>query len=109
MSDRADAYQDVTDRILIALENGTVPWRKPWVGGRWPRSMATGKKYQGINVMLLGLTEHASPWWGTYKQIAERGGQVRKGERGTFIVFWKEITVPDRDAPEDKPRTKRIP
>lgn len=90
---KVDAYQAVTDRIVEALEQGVVPWHRPWRSfGAGPRSLTTLKPYRGVNVFILGATSmisgYTSPWWGTYKQIGERGGQVRKGEKATPIVFW---------------------
>ena len=55
-----------------------------------PRSLSTGKLYRGVNVWLLGSSMYASPWWGTFTHIADRGGRVRKGERSTLVVFWKK-------------------
>ena len=108
---KADAYQQVTDRIIAALEAGTVPWRKPWRKGSWPRSMSTSKRYAGINVMLLAWADQCSSWWGTYRQIQELGGQVRKGEKSELVTFWKELEVADADkaARTGKPETRRIP
>lgn len=92
---RFNPYQAVTDQVIAMLEAGTAPWRKPWdpeLG--MPRSLTTGKAYRGINPLLLHMAtlEHGyrTPVWGTYKAIAERGGQVRKGEKGTMIIFWKQ-------------------
>ncbi len=88
-----DHYQEVTDRIIAALEAGTPPWRKPWdpdkAGGpAMPRNAATGQRYRGINVLTLGMSGVAfnsgDPRWATYKQAEDRGWQVRKGERGTI-------------------------
>jgi len=103
-----DVYAMVTDSIIAALEKGTVPWSKPWrdVGGK-PRSLASGKAYRGINVFLLTLQSMAngytSPYWLTFKQAKERGGTVRKGERGTQIILWKPVkrTVKDAETGED--------
>src|SRR6266487_6193878 len=69
---RRDVYADVTNRMIAALEAGTVPWHKPWrPGAGRPRSMSTGQPYRGVNVLLLGLTAgergYASPWWGTFR------------------------------------------
>ncbi len=94
-----DAYDLVTETIIKALEDGTVPWRKPWTtAGNFPLDLSTRKPYRGINVLLLGLagTQYTSPWWGTYKKIHEMGGQVRKGERSTVVTFWKKLRVPRR-------------
>lgn len=82
-----DPYQTVTDLIIEHLERGTVPWRCPWqrdVG--IPRNFHTGKTYNGINVLLLGLRHQASPWWLTFQQALERGGHVRKGEKGSMVI-----------------------
>jgi antirestriction protein ArdC len=114
--EKADVYQQVTDRMVAALKAGTVPWHKPWSGksnGR-PRSMSTGKAYRGINTFLLGLTSaergYSSPFFGTYKQITELGGQVRKGEESSLVVFFKAYEVADQDAAaRGEEKTKTIP
>lgn len=100
---KKDVAQDITDRILAELEKGCVPWHRPWecTGGELPKSMSTGKYYQGVNTFLLGLTGmlegYSSPWWGTYKQIQTLGGKVRKGQKGSHIVFYKTLTVDEKD------------
>ena len=92
---KPDVYQIITDQILKALDEGTVPWRKPWRGGSAgrPKSLATRKPYNGINVWLLSMSAmsagYESPYWTTYKKAQELGGQVRKGEKSTVAVFWK--------------------
>ena len=97
MSDKI--YEMVTGRMVAALEAGTVPWAKPWsaAAGR-PVSMSSGKPYRGVNVLLLGLAAmeegYPGPFWGTYRQIAGLGGQVRRGERSTVAVFWKRHELP---------------
>jgi antirestriction protein ArdC len=96
---REHVYDRITDRIIKALEAGTVPWQKPWgVAKGRPRSMTTRKPYQGINVLLLGMTAmergYDSPWWGTFKQIKELGGFVIRGQTkeagkgSTTVVFY---------------------
>jgi antirestriction protein ArdC len=109
---RRDLYQAVTDRIVAALEAGTKPWRKTWTGGGL-QLRASGQEYRGINQLLLTLTAaeagYSSPFWLTFKQALELGGAVRKGERSTEIVFYKKLTVEDRDAPEGEERKKQIP
>ena len=84
-----DVYGAVTDRIIAALESGTVPWRKPWSTRGGPVSLSTGKPYRGINIFLLGLQGYGDPRWGTYRAIANAGGQVSRGEKGTHIILWK--------------------
>jgi len=81
-------YQTVTDRILQRLNAGVIPWRKTWATGL-PKSLTTRKEYRGINILVLGLTPYTSRYWVTYRQAAMLGGHVRKGEKATFVVYWK--------------------
>ena len=60
-------YDIVTERILEALDQGTVPWRKPWTAGI-PRNATTNRPYHGINTVLLSLAPYSDPCWLTYKQ-----------------------------------------
>lgn len=116
---RRDHYQDVTDRIIAALEAGTPPWRKPWDpdksgGPAMPCNASTGQRYRGINVLTLGMSAMAfgtgDPRWATYKQAEERGWQVRKGSRGTTGYFFKRLELRDGDAAgDDEDVVRRIP
>jgi len=85
-------YQLVTDRILALLEQGVVPWKKPWkttAGAVAPSNFVSRKPYRGVNIFLLVAQGFGSPYWLTFRQAQERGGHVRRGERGTPIVFWR--------------------
>jgi antirestriction protein ArdC len=114
-----DHYQEVTDRVIAALEAGTPPWRRPWdpdkAGGpAMPRNAAAGHRYRGINVLTLGMSTLAfasgDPRWATYKQAEERGWQVRRGERGTTGYFFKRLELRDDTKPEgDDDAVRRIP
>src|SRR5580693_470418 len=93
-----DHYQEVTDRIIAALEAGTPPWRKPWDPDKasnpgMPRNAVTDMRYRGINVVTLATSPlafaSADPRWATYKQAADRGWQVKKGARGTTAYFFQ--------------------
>lgn len=90
-------YEIITEQILKKLESGVIPWRKPWRGGAafQPKSFASRKPYRGINVWLLGMAAqekgYSSPYWITYKKAQTLGGQVRKGEKSTVAVFWKQL------------------
>jgi antirestriction protein ArdC len=117
---RRDLYQDITDRIVAAIEEGTPPWRRPWDpdkcgGPAMPRNAVSGHRYRGMNVLTLGMSPLAfmtsDPRWATYKQAAERGWQVRGGERGTLGIFYKKLTVSDsRDADAgDDDKVRHIP
>lgn len=108
---KTDLYERVTNQIVDALENGTVPWSKPWdprIG--LPLSVSTGKAYRGINTFLLSLSMQSrgwsSPFFGTYDKIASLGGQVRKGERATMVTFWKTGTNETTDEAGD-PKVRR--
>lgn len=110
MSDR-DIYQEVTDRIVTALEQGTVPWIRPWSEDKHgyaalPHNATTGRPYHGINGWLLYFAPYESKGWLTFNQARSLGGTVRKGEKGTTIIFWKQLRVKDKD---DAEKTKRIP
>ena len=88
---KIDVYQIITNRIIALLEEGTIPWKKPWSYGasQRPSNLVSQRHYQGINCFLLACTPYASPYWLTYSQASKIGGHVRKGERGNYIVFWK--------------------
>lgn len=112
---RANVYQIITDRIIQQLEKGVVPWRKPWSGeGSEPANLVSRKAYRGINVFMLSCSAYGSPFWLTFKQADMWGGHVRKGERGTPVVFWKFFEGTERDdggsSDNDAPaRSKRAP
>jgi antirestriction protein ArdC len=114
-SQKFNIYQMVTDRIIASLEKGLIPWEKPWKapkykGGAFPRNFQTGRPYRGVNVMLLWAAEYSSPFWLTFKQAQELGGSVRKGERSTPIVFYKQLSpkedssVDEKEADSSRPR-----
>ena len=89
-----DIHQAVTDRILEAMEQARGTGRRLWDSQpSLPLNLTTGKPYTGINVLMLwsaGLQNgYTSPYWLTYRQAADKGGQVRKGEHGTLCVFYK--------------------
>jgi antirestriction protein ArdC len=84
-----NVYEIVNERIINLLEQGTVPWRRPWSGPGMPRNIISKKAYRGINHFLLSASKYVSPFWLTMRQANELGGQVRKGEESTIVVFWK--------------------
>jgi antirestriction protein ArdC len=87
----------ITARIIEKLEQGTVPWHRPWAGGEAPKNLITKKEYRGVNVFILNAMGHGSPFWVSFKQAQELGGNVKKGEHGTPIVFWKWLNKKDDD------------
>lgn len=84
-------YESVTNRILEQLDGGVIPWRKEWkasAGSGLPSNYMTEKAYRGVNVWLLACSPYSDSRWLTYKQAQGAGAQVRRGEKGTSIVFW---------------------
>ena len=92
---KRDIHQEITDKIIKELEAGTPPWKRGWTkktGGMSGLPLrVTGQPYAGINGLLLwgaaADAGYSAPHWMTFKQAKELGGCVRKGERGTGIVF----------------------
>ncbi|WP_144378903.1 ArdC family protein [Mesorhizobium amorphae] len=109
--DRASLYDEITGKIIAELEAGRIPWVQPWGTAAakaplaMPKNAATGRHYSGINVLILwgAVVEHAFPGqsWLTFRQALALGGNVRKGERGTTVVY------ADRFVPDDEKRRAR--
>ena len=93
-----DIYTAVTDRIIAQMEQGIIPWQKPWVSNGKAVSHATGKPYSLLNQMLLGRPGE----YLTFKQCQEAGGHVKKGEKSNMVVFWKWIEQEDEETHEKK-------
>lgn len=114
-----DIYQEVTNTIIAELEQGAAPWVKPWKAGScsagaMPYNAATGKRYRGVNIPLLMAVaaRYDAPAFVTFKQALELGGHVRKGERGTTVVFWKFLQVTkagDTSAPDVDAAPELVP
>ena len=104
--DRASLYQEITDKIIAELEAGRLPWVQPWGTSAvqaplaMPKNAATERRYSGINVLILwgAVVQHGFPGqsWLTFRQALSLGGNVRKGERGTTVVFADRF-VPDQE------------
>jgi antirestriction protein ArdC len=102
--------KEVTERIIMQLRSGVVPWKQPWTGaasGAMPRNALTRRGYSGVNVLLLWSAAlergYASPQWLTFKQAVGAGGSVRKGETGARIVFVSAMVK------EENGETRKIP
>lgn len=98
---RSDIYSRVTDRILADLENGVRPWLQPWNASRAAGPItrplrASGQTYKGVNVLMLwasAMAQHfASPIWMTFKQAKELNANIRKGSKGSLVVYSDRIT-----------------
>lgn len=101
MQKKLDVHQAVTDQIIAAIEAGAGEWQMPWhrtgEGLNRPVNIDTGNRYRGVNVIALWASAQmrgfSTGTWGTYRQWAARECQVRKGERASLIVFYKELDV----------------
>jgi len=89
-----DLFQIITDRIVAELEQGVIPWQKPWSGVQGAISHTTGKRYSLLNQMLLGCR---SGEFVTFKEAQREGGHIKKGEKASMIVFWKFMESAKRD------------
>jgi antirestriction protein ArdC len=96
-SDRTSLYEEITDKIIAELEAGRIPWVQPWGTAAakaplaMPQNASTHRRYSGINVLILwgSVIERGFPGqsWLTFRQALGLGGNVRKGERGTTVVY----------------------
>lgn len=117
-AERKDVYSRITDRIIADLEQGVRPWMKPWnaehAAGRITRPLRhNGQPYNGINVLMLWSAAmdrgYSAPIWMTYKQSAEMGAHVRKGEKGELVVYANTITRTETDAETGADEERTIP
>ncbi len=116
---KSDEYhRKFADAIIAQIREGTAPWQKPWGPGErvLPMNVDTGRAYRGGNSLHLAAVQQQRGYddvrWGTYRQIQTRGGQVRKGERGTRILSFQDkrrIAVTDeRGRPRRDAEGKRV-
>jgi antirestriction protein ArdC/phage/plasmid primase-like uncharacterized protein len=91
--DKKAFHEIVAEKLIQQLEEGTAPWQKPWNPGEsgafMPYNLVTNNRYKGINALYLMSQDRDDQRWMTYKQATEAGAQVRKGEKGTGIQYWK--------------------
>lgn len=102
-----DAYAEVTARLLAEMEQGKLPWHKPWQAEAGPmlgcpENGVSGRGYNGINVLTLWMGAWCSKRWFSYRQAQGLGGQVRRGEKGSSILFFKMLETEDRATGEAK-------
>ena len=107
---RRDLYAEVSARIVAELERGAAPWVRPWsstAGANMPCNAVSNRPYSGCNVILLWLSRNRgwpTPRFLTFKQAIEAGGNVRKGEHGTKVIFVKQLQIKDGDGEETETR-----
>lgn len=95
---KRDLRQEFTDKLVASLEQGTIPWRKPWnadktVNVGMPTNALTGKPYRGGNLLMLAVESAEKGYqdnrWATFNQVKELGGNVMKGQSATPIEYWE--------------------
>lgn len=110
---KADIYEQITNAIATAIEEGTPTFEMPWHSLSMPVNATSHKPYRGVNILMLWAAArkqaYSSNEWATYRQWQELGAQVRKGEHSTAVVFWKVFDRPEEeqnetDIPEDRVR-----
>ena len=118
MSNKPDVYSRITDKIVADLEKGVRPWMKPWnaehAAGRITRPLRhNGEAYRGINIIMLWASAmeqgFAAPIWMTYRQAQELGGQVRKGSKGSLVVYANTIKKTETDDATGEEVEQEIP
>ena len=111
-----DYHKEFAGQLKAQIEQGVAPWQKPWKPGesRLPKNIQTDKPYRGGNSVYLSVTQTAKGYsdhrWATYKQIKDMGGQVRKGEKATHVLFYKfddEREKPGPARPTSRPARPR--
>jgi len=106
-------YGIIQQKIVDQLENGTVPWQKPWLGGAgmMPKNLISNKPYRGINILLLGSAGYTNPYWVSKKQCLELKGRIKREEfpKSSIAVFWKiNKFAKENDDGDDETWTSRI-
>lgn len=100
-------HEAVAEKLIEQLKAGTAPWQKPWRPGdpnMWlPMNPSTGKRYRGINAVYLMAQGRSDPRWMTYRQASAAGAQVRRGEKGTTVQYWKFTEEQDRLDDQGRP------
>lgn len=115
---RIDIYERITNQIIAELEKGVRPWHKPWSAGHVAGSVSrplrsNGTPYSGINVIMLWAAAmdrgYSAPIWMTYRQATELGAHVRKGEKGTLVVYANTFTCTEEDQETGEEKERKIP
>nr|WP_245315749.1 zincin-like metallopeptidase domain-containing protein [Bradyrhizobium yuanmingense] len=106
-------HQHLTDHIVAAIEASAGQWQMPWhrgSGSRHPVNIASGNKYRGVNVLGLWVEAqvngYSSHLWGTFRQWADKGASVRKGQKASYVVFYKEIEIAADEGAEDERKSR---
>jgi len=99
---KIDVYQLVTDQIISQLEQGIIPWQKPWAEDVAPMNLLSRRQYRGINLWLLASLSYERNLFLTWDQLKSIGGSVLKDEKGHIVVFWKPAQKKKEEEDEGK-------
>ena len=105
---KKDIYQEITNQIISDLEQGTPVWEKPWEKGftGFPINVFSKSFYSGINTVILWHRQSQlgadSSQWLTFRQAQNLGGHIKKGAKAICVIFYKKITVEDKETEEEK-------
>ena len=104
-------YETATNNVIKMLEEAGKDWTKSW-SLKGNRNVATNKPYQGVNSFMVAFSQYSSPFWGTYKQWMSKNSYVKKGEKGTPIIFFNYIQKKNKDGSifvNDNGKTESFP
>jgi len=112
--EKKDVYQIITDRVIGMLEQGVIPWHRPWkTSDEEPKNLFSKTGYHGLNVLLLAVIRemegYTTPYWLTFNQARKLKGCVKKGEHGFPITYWNFIDKQVEDADTGETKVKTIP
>lgn len=101
--DKLKPYEIINNKFIEMLEKGVAPWRQPWKSRQkgLAENIISGKKYTGCNFFITNIQEFKSSKWGTFQQFKKLGGQVKKGEKGTPIIFYTQIEKEKEDGEKE--------
>lgn len=100
-----DVYQLVTDQIIALLEQGIVPWQKPWADAGIPMNLLSKRQYRGINLWLLLSLNYEKNCFLTWEQIKSIGASVKKDQKGHIVVFWKPLQKKAEEKKDEKQKS----
>lgn len=106
-STKLDVFEIVTNRLIELLEQGTLPWQKPWSEAGLPANLISKRPYRGLNVWLLLSLNYQNNLFLTWDQLKKLGGSVKLGEKGNVVVYWRTVKKEDNlEATKDeKPKS----
>jgi antirestriction protein ArdC len=107
---KKNAYQVATEKILELLDDGEVPWTKPWTSRLmgYQKNLNSGRAYTGFNALSLAMSDKPSPYWLTFKQANELGLKIRKGEKATAVIGWFKFAKKSQDETDEEEKRSRL-